>query len=48
MKRLVRMMVVCALTGAVGMSAGMTSYASDTADTDEKIATLESEKVDMA
>ena len=47
MKRLVRMVVVCMLTGAIGLSAGMMGYASDTADTDEKIATLESEKADL-
>lgn len=47
MKRLVRMVVVCMLTGAIGLSAGMMGYASDTADMDEKIATLESEKADL-
>ena len=47
MKKLVRMMAVYALTGAVVVSSGMMSYASDTADTDEKIATLESEKADL-
>lgn len=47
MKKLVRMMAVYALTGAVVVSSGMMSYASDTADTGEKIATLESEKADL-
>ena len=47
MKRLVRMMVAFVLTGAVSLSAGMVGYASDTADTEEKIATLESEKADL-
>ena len=47
MKRLVRMMVAFVLTGAVSLSAGMMGYASDTADTEEKIATLESEKADL-
>ena len=47
MKRLVRMMVVGVLTGAVAVSSGMMSYASDTEDTEEKIATLESEKADV-
>ena len=47
MKKLVRMMAVYALTGAVVVSSGMMSYASDTADTEEKIATLESEKADL-
>ena len=47
MKRLVRMMVVGVLTGAVAVSYGMMSYASDTEDTEEKIATLESEKADL-
>ena len=47
MKKLVRMMAVYALTGAVVVSSGMMSYGSDTADTDEKIATLESEKADL-
>ena len=47
MKRLVRMMVVGVLTGAVVVSSGMMSYASDTEDTEEKIATLESEKADL-
>lgn len=47
MKRLVRMMVAFVLTGAVSMSAGMMGYASDAADTEEKIATLESEKADL-
>ena len=47
MKRLVRMMVAFVLTGAVSMSAGMMGYASDAADTEEKIATLESEKADQ-
>lgn len=47
MKRLVRMMVVGVLTGAVAVSSGMMSYASDTEDTEEKIATLESEKADL-
>ena len=47
MKRLVRMMVAFVLTGAVGLSAGMMSYASDPADMDQKIATLESEKADL-
>ena len=46
MKRLVRMMVVFVLAGTVGASSGMMSYASDT-DTEEKIATLESEKADL-
>ena len=47
MKKLVRMMAVYALTGAVVVSSGMMSYASDTADKEEKIATLESEKADL-
>ena len=47
MKRLVRMMVVGVLTGAVAVSSGMMSSASDTEDTEEKIATLESEKADL-
>ena len=37
MKRLVRMMVVSVLTGAVAMSSGMMSYASDPEDTEEKM-----------
>ena len=47
MKRLARMMVVGVLTGAVAVSSGMMSSASDTEDTEEKIATLESEKADL-
>lgn len=47
MKRLVRMIVVCALTGTVGVSAGLMSYASDTADAEEKIEALESEKAEL-
>ena len=47
MRRLVRMMVACVLTGTVVVSSGMITLASDTSDSEEKIATLESEKANL-
>lgn len=47
MRRLVRMMVACVLTGTVVVSSGMITLASDTSDSEEKIATLESEKATL-